>query len=69
MILTATIRDDSGQAVGMIVLNEHSFKTGSRGYLGSGKLTIGGAKHQAQVQLVEIGTKGEPSASPVAGGE
>jgi hypothetical protein len=59
MILTATIRDEEGKAVGVLVLNEKTLTSGSRGFFGQGKLEINGAKHQAQVQLVQIGTKNE----------
>jgi hypothetical protein len=34
-----------------------TFSSGSKGYFGVGKLVIGGRKYQAQVQLVEIGSK------------
>jgi hypothetical protein len=33
------------------------FKTGSKGYYTMGKLTIGEKRYQAQVQMVEIGSK------------
>lgn len=34
-----------------------AFKTGSVGYFGVGKIALNGKKYQAQVQLVEIGSK------------
>ena len=40
-----------------IVANEKQFKTGSRGYFGTGKVEIDGKRYQCQVQLVEIGSK------------
>jgi len=44
--------------MGNIVANSKNFKTGSTGYYGSGKLTgKDGKRYQANVQLVEIGSK------------
>ncbi len=59
--LTATVRDeDGGQVVGVLVATEKTFKTGSRGYFGNGKIEIGGMRYQAQLQLVAIGSKEQP---------
>jgi hypothetical protein len=33
------------------------FKTGSRGFYGQGKMEIDGRRYQAQIQMVEIGSK------------
>lgn len=57
MFLTATIRDDNGESVGVIVLARKEFKSGSLGYFGQGKVQIDGKRHQCQVQAVEIGSK------------
>ena len=57
MILTASIKAEDGQTVGMIVLDPKTFRTGSTGYFGMGKLTLDGKRYQAQVQLVAIGSK------------
>ena len=49
-----------GKEVGTLLLNAKDFKTGSTGFYGQGKVTIGddAAKgYQAQVQLVKIGSK------------
>ena len=54
MFLTATIRDDNGESVGIIVLTSKTFRSGSVGYHGQGKLLINGKRHQAQCQAVEI---------------
>jgi len=62
MILTATIRDDNGQAIGALVLNPKTFKTGSQGYYGTAKMELAGRRYQAQVQLVAIGSKGAEQA-------
>ncbi len=59
-ILTAAVRDEtSGEVVGVLVLSPTTFKTGSRGYRGLGKLTIAGERFQAQAQLVAIGSRPE----------
>jgi hypothetical protein len=60
-MLFALIRDSDGKDVGLIPLAEKAFTSGSRGYFGQAKLDVNGVKHQAQVQLVAIGSK------PVAG--
>ena len=57
MFLTATIRDDNGESLGVIVLASKEFRSGSVGYHGQGKVEIAGKRHQVQVQAVEIGSK------------
>jgi hypothetical protein len=57
MILDVTIKDESGETIGKLILNPKDFKTGSRGFYGSAKLVIGGKNYQTQCQLVEIGSK------------
>lgn len=42
------------------------FRTGSVGYFSSGKVFIEGVRHQMQVQLVEVGSKGNIPAVPMA---
>ncbi|MBI5032752.1 MAG: hypothetical protein HZB51_19685 [Chloroflexi bacterium] len=56
MVITVELKID-GKVVGMLVANEKSFKTGSRGFHGQGKIEIEGKRYQTQVQLVEIGSK------------
>ena len=49
-----------GAEVGTILLNAKDFKTGSTGYYGQGKVSLGDDAvkgYQAQVQLVKIGSK------------
>ncbi len=49
-----------GQEVGMMLLIAKDFKTGSTGYYGQGKVSLGDDAvkgYQAQVQLVKIGSK------------
>jgi len=55
MFLTATIRDDDGKALGVMVLNEKTFSSGRVGWFGQAKLEIEGERYQAQGQLVKIG--------------
>ena len=55
MILTATIRNDSGEALGMLILKDKTFKSGRVGWFGVGKVEIDGVRYQAQSQLVRIG--------------
>ena len=49
-----------GNEVGTILLNAKDFKTGSTGFFGQGKVSLGdeAAKgYQVQVQMVKIGSK------------
>jgi len=55
--LTCEIRTVDGKSLGVLVLTPKTFATGSRGYHSQGKLEIDGKRHQAQIQLVEIGSK------------
>lgn len=55
-MLSVEIKKD-GDQVGLMMAEEKTFKTGSRGYFGMGKIQIGEKRYQVQVQLVEIGSK------------
>lgn len=55
-MLTVEIKEE-GNVVGMLMAEEKTFKTGSRGFFGMGKIAIGEKRYQVQVQLVEIGSK------------
>lgn len=55
--MRATIHDDYGQVVGVLDAEPKQFKTGSKGYFGTGKVSIDGKRYQAQLQLVEVGSK------------
>jgi hypothetical protein len=55
--VVVTIKSDSGEVVGEMLANEKQFKTGSRGFYANAKLDIAGKRYQAQVQLVEVGSK------------
>jgi hypothetical protein len=48
---------------GDVLAVEKTFKTGSRGYYGSGKIEIAGKRYQVGVNIVEIGSKPEAKAS------
>ncbi len=65
MVIIAEIKAD-GNMVGALVANAKQFKTGSRGFFGTGKVEIGGKRYQAQIQLVEIGSKGAGESTPEA---
>jgi hypothetical protein len=43
------------------VLDKKDFKTGSRGYYGTGKMVAAGKKYQISIQVVEIGSKPKPA--------
>lgn len=62
-ILQAIIKTADGDALGLLVLTEKAFKSGSRGYHGQGKIDIDGKRYQCQCQLVEIGSKGDAGAT------
>jgi hypothetical protein len=47
----------NGQTVGIVLLDPKSFRTGSKGFWGQGKVQIGAHRYQVQVQAVQIGSK------------
>lgn len=55
-MLSIEIKENE-KIVGMLPAEEKNFKTGSRGYYGMGKISIGDKRYQVQIQLVEIGSK------------
>jgi len=57
--LTAVLRDDNGQSLGVIVLAPKVFKNGKTGFHGQGKLALDGQRYQAQAQLVAIAAKSD----------
>jgi hypothetical protein len=42
------------------ILDKKDFKTGSKGYYGTGKMVAGGKRYQISIQVVEIGSKPKP---------
>ena len=62
MTLTAVLKDsDTGETVGMLVLDPKVFKSGSTGYFGQGKIVIDGKRYQTQCQVVAIKAKETPA--------
>lgn len=57
MELLATLRTDSGESVGSVIVPEKAFDSGSEGFFGQRKLEWNGARWQIQVQAVRIGSK------------
>jgi hypothetical protein len=57
MLIIAEIKTDDGKLLGVMTLPAKEFKTGSKGYYANSKLEIDGRRYQAQIQLVEIGSK------------
>lgn len=57
MALLIIVKDTDGNVIGELLAKERIFRTGSRGYYANSKLEYGGKRYQAQVQLVEIGSK------------
>lgn len=55
MYLVCVMRTEEGESVGIITLAPKTFNSGKPGYFGQAKLTIGGRRHQVQVQAVRIG--------------
>ena len=57
MYLTAELKDDKGQVIAILAVAPKEFKTGSKGFYGNSKIEIDGKRYQAQIQVVEIGSK------------
>ena len=57
MVIIAELKTDEGKNLGVMTLPPKDFKTGSKGFFANGKLEIEGKRYQAQIQLVEIGSK------------
>lgn len=62
MNIIVELKTDAGQLIGLMTVPPKDFKTGSKGYFTSGKVDIDGKRYQAQIQLVEIGSKTTPKA-------
>lgn len=64
-MVIAELKDASnGQTVGVLMAQPKDFKTGSRGFYGTGKAEIQGKRYQINVQLVEIGSKPKAEDKP-----
>ncbi len=57
MNIIVEIKAPDGKSIGLMTASPKDFKTGSKGFYGQGKLEIEGKRYQAQIQLVEIGSK------------
>lgn len=57
MNIIVELKSDAGQLNGLMTVPPKDFKTGSKGFFASGKVEIEGKRYQAQIQLVEIGSK------------
>jgi len=57
MNIIVELKSDAGQLIGLMTVPPKDFKTGSKGFFASGKVEIEGKRYQAQIQLVEIGSK------------
>ena len=57
MNIIVELKSDTGQLIGLMTVPPKDFKTGSKGFFASGKGEIEGKRYQAQIQLVEIGSK------------
>jgi hypothetical protein len=57
MMIMAEIKTGDGQTLAQMALPAKDFKTGSRGFYANGKIEIDGKRYQAQIQLIEIGSK------------
>jgi predicted RNA-binding protein with EMAP domain len=57
MVIIAELKTDDGKLLAVMTLPPKDFKTGSKGFFANGKLEVEGKRYQAQIQLVEIGSK------------
>jgi hypothetical protein len=67
MVIIAEIKTEDGKLLSVMTLPPKDFKTGSKGFFANGKLEIEGKRYQAQIQLVEIGSKKAESPKSEAG--
>ena len=49
--------NSNGTTIGMLDADSKTFRSGSKGFYGNGKMTIDGKKYQVMTTLVEIGSK------------
>lgn len=64
MLIIAEIKTDDGKLLGVMTLPPKEFKTGSKGYYANSKIELDGKRYQAQIQLVEIGSKKTEGGGP-----
>jgi hypothetical protein len=56
-MIIVELKDANGKTLGLMTAAPKDFKTGSKGFYANGKVEIDGKRYQAQIQLVEIGSK------------
>jgi hypothetical protein len=61
MVIVAELKSGDGNLLSVMAVPPKEFKTGSKGYYANGKLEIDGKRYQVQIQMVEIGSKGQTS--------
>lgn len=57
--MKVAVRNDIGETLIQEELKPRVFKTGSRGFYGSFKVSMDGRRYQVSVNAVEIGSKGK----------
>ena len=57
--IVVKFENGAGNLLAILTAAAKVFSTGSRGFYGNGKIEINGKRYQVQVQLVEIGSKGQ----------
>ena len=57
MFVIAELKKNTGELLTVLTLPPKEFKTGSKGFYANMKIEIDGKRYQAQIQLVEIGSK------------
>ena len=67
MLIIAELKTDDGRLLGVMTIPPKDFKTGSKGFYANGKIELEGKRYQAQIQLVEIGSKKTDGEKPEVG--
>ena len=57
MFLDVIIKDENGEVQAKFIVQPKVFSTGSKGFFGTGRISISGVSFQAQCQLIELGSK------------
>ncbi len=60
-MIIVELKDSNGKTLGLLTAQPKDFKTGSRGFYANSKVEFDGKRYQAQIQLVEIGSKPKPA--------
>lgn len=59
MLIVAELKSGDGNVLSVMAVPPKEFKTGSKGYYANGKMEFDGKRYQVQIQMVEIGSKGQ----------